>query len=213
MIRKFCLMIAMIFSMFSQAECEESKWSQAPIDAMYADLGNYIQYDRGSAGTGLRISNYINRVSIDVQKYDPPQYIIAFHRIEQLVGHHMNTVSESGHDSIVRYSYDLDLKKMYIERCENGTCHWEYLEPSKIDRLMGTDRDIAGGEMAFYLAYNQSFYDEPKTFYVKKFINEGLSEISLIRFENEFSDHCYYNHVTHELEWWKYVDGKSVRVK
>ncbi|MBR1421157.1 MAG: hypothetical protein IJ575_08935 [Selenomonadaceae bacterium] len=210
MIRKFCLMIAMIFSMLPTIV--HATDSDVLLADMYAHPENYIYYHSMGLGTGLRASDYINRNSIDVQEYDPPNYIIAFNRIMQDVNANLGTIRESARDRITRYSYDLDSKKMYIEKCEDGVCHWEYLDPAQMNYSRFIEGDIAGGELAFYLAYHQSFYDEFKSLIVKRFVEEGTSPVRLINFEVD-STSCIYNHVTHELEFWRYEGRNRIRVK
>ena len=95
---------------------------------------------------------YIDRSSLVVQKYAPPQYIIAVNVI---------TVNnyERGNRSIskvttMRFLYNWNTKDMFIDRDLNN--NWRHLRPNEPWSDTGIVRPA--GEMAFYLAYNLKFH-------------------------------------------------------
>ncbi len=211
MIRNFCLMIAMIFSTLPTTIVHATD-SDVLLADMYAHPENYIYY--GGASIGL--SFLVARNSIDVEKYEPPNYVISFQNIE-----HYSSTTDFVKSRTSRYSYDLDFRRMYVEICVDDVCHWEYLDPNKIKAGSGFDkmtyRYISAGELAFYLAYNQSFYDEIQSAELKRFVEEGRSRVPLVNLPDGGDSQIghIYNHRTGEMEWWKwdYAVKKFVRVK
>ena len=155
-------------------------------------------------------------IVIDVEKYEPPNYVISFQNIE-----HYSSTTDFVKSRTSRYSYDLDFRRMYVEICVDDVCHWEYLDPNKIKAGSGFDkmtyRYISAGELAFYLAYNQSFYDEIQSAELKRFVEEGRSRVPLVNLPDGGDSQIghIYNHRTGEMEWWKwdYAVKKFVRVK
>ncbi|MBE5060755.1 hypothetical protein INF25_08160 [Megamonas funiformis] len=64
---------------------------------------------------------------------------------------------------------------MYLGRQNvDGILSWEYIDPQEVNLNSTLNSVVTGGELAFYLAYNMSFYDKPVTFLTKKYINERL---------------------------------------
>ena len=95
---------------------------------------------------------YVDRSSLIVQKYEPPQYIIA-----------VNIVSvdqaDAGNTSIsnvrtYRFFYNYDSRKMYVD--VKGNSNWRYLDPQ--GSWAETGVTMPAGEIAFALAYNLKFY-------------------------------------------------------
>lgn len=125
---------------------------------------SYILY----GGLGSGVSCYIYKKSIDVQKYAPPEYIISFKNINYVAFRGVTAKT-----SIKRYKYNFDEKKMYWEvNDKDGITRWELLDIISLQNGTGGARSIlAAGEIAFYLAYNISFFDTPITDYAKKIIN------------------------------------------
>ena len=97
---------------------------------------------------------YIDRSSLVVSKYEPPQYIIA-------VNICMVTNANQGNDASIQhvvtntFFYNWDLKRMYWD-AGHGDQNWIYIAPTapRATAMVGKP----GGEMAFYLAYNMKFY-------------------------------------------------------
>ena len=139
--------------------------------SMYDDLKNnpnYIYY--GGGGTG--ISFFMDKSSLVVNKYEPPIYIIAFISIDYSTGFPKGGVPESVRSKTMWYKYDYDLRKMYLGKPNaDGTFSGEYINPKDVNINSAINAMVTGGEIAFYLAYNMSFYDEPVTFLTKKYIN------------------------------------------
>lgn len=129
---------------------------------------NYIYY--GGAGTGTAF--FMDKSSLVVNKYEPPIYIIAFISIDYSTGLLKGRVSESVRSKTMWFKYDYDLRRMYSGRPNtDGTFSWEYINPKDVNINSAINAMVTGGEIAFYLAYNMSFYDEPVTFLTKKYIN------------------------------------------
>lgn len=166
---------------------------------MYANPRNYVCY--GGASTGF--SFYINKRSIDVQQYTPPNYIIAAREIT----HHLLPGENIVGDRVMRFRYDYKLHKMWLETFdENNNLYWKEINPAK-SKNYHDDNWVAAGEILFYLAYNISFYDEIKTQAAKDYINEGRSRFSLLNLDNGGDGTVWhvYNHKTNQIEWWKYM--------
>ena len=132
---------------------------------------NYIYY--GGAGTG--ISFFLDKTSINVNKYEPPVYIIAFINMSYSAGFPKGGTPESVSPKTVWYKYNYDSRKMYLGRQNiDGTFSWEYIDPQEVNSNSALNSIVTGGELAFYLAYNMSFYNNPVTFLTKKYINSHL---------------------------------------
>ncbi len=173
---------------------------------MYAHPANYIRY--GGASIGL--SFLIARNSLNVELYNPPNYIISARRIT----HHNGITKESIEgDDIIRYKYDFAAKKMYMEKQDqNKNVSWEYLEPAD-NKSYHYDNLVAAGEFLFYIAYNMSFYDKPAMYSFQKFVNEGLTGLPMINLGNNGDSTIwhFYNHKTGQIEWWKPVYNKKTK--
>lgn len=73
---------------------------------------NYIQV----GGSGTNNTNYIDRSSLNVHKYEPPYYIIAINNIlyaQGVPGRQDHFVWKGM--STYRYMYDYNTRKMYVE--------------------------------------------------------------------------------------------------
>ena len=108
---------------------------------------NYILCD-GHMG----VAWYVDRSSLNVQKYAPPQYIIAVNVV---------TVPDADKGSTAisqvktyRFFYNSDLVRMYVDRNLND--NWSYLDPN--GSWAQTGIIMPTGEIAFALAYNYKFY-------------------------------------------------------
>lgn len=193
---------------------------------MYNNPQNYILVGHQNDG----ISYYINRNSICVNRYSPPEYIISF----DIVGYTCRS-EETGEfiDKMnVSYKYDYSSRKMY--RKSVGTDNkWEYVEAVPLTDSMIKQRKMSGsvqrtyyskiteGEIAFYLAYGISFFDQPVTEMSKDFIVKGVSEIqgnmSPLKgtYKNDiygYGDYVYYvyNHKENRFEVWRRIYKKGV---
>lgn len=121
---------------------------------------NFILVD-GHMGTAW----YLDRSSLYVEKYAPPQYIIVAN---------VCTVDNANNGSTAiqqvktyRFFYNWDLRQMYIDR--NGNSNWIYLKP--LGSWAESGISMPAGEMAFYLAYNLKFYGSQKWYdsYLNKY--------------------------------------------
>ncbi len=141
---------------------------------LYDDLKNDPKYIYiGGAGTG--ISTFMDKTSINVHKYAPPIYIIAFKAIDYSSGFAAQGVPESVKPRNYRYYYDYSTRRMYEEyyNIENQAYYWRYIDAQSefYNQHSAANLILTGGEIAFYLAYNMSFYDEPKTYLTKEYIS------------------------------------------
>ena len=112
---------------------------------------NYILCDI-HMGTGW----FVVRDSIEVETYYPPQYIITVDvaRVLNADTRHNNTEISSLRK--YRFFYNWDLRQMYVDKTE-GDSDWYYINPGGCWAYTGIVKNA--GEMAFYLAYNQKFYN------------------------------------------------------
>lgn len=96
---------------------------------------------------------YLDRSSLNVQKYDPPQYIIAVNVVT------VPDADRGGTDingvRTFRFFYNYELKRMYVDL--SLTDAWRYLDPN--GDWAATDISLPVGELSFALAYNMKFYD------------------------------------------------------
>ena len=126
-----------------------------------ADYPVYLNGDRNFIliatfrGTGY----YLDRSSLVVQQYAPPQYIIAVNVVD--VPQAYNGESTISRIQTDKFRYDWNTKSMYLFSNSKNT--WSYMNPYgyKIDKYM---IEIPAGEMAFYLAYNMKFYKSSSYF-------------------------------------------------
>ena len=95
----------------------------------------------------------MDRSSLNVQKYDPPQYIIAVNVVT------VPDADRGGTDingvRTFRFFYNYELKRMYVDL--SLTDAWRYLDPN--GDWAATDISLPVGELSFALAYNMKFYD------------------------------------------------------
>lgn len=158
-----------LFSMFIMLGI--MMFSTTCFASLFEDLKNdpnYIYY--GGGGTGL--SFFMDKSSLIVNKYEPPIYIIAFIRMDYSTGFPKGGVPESVHPKVIWYKYNYNLRRMYWCKSNiDGDFSWEYIDPKNANIDSALNSIITGGEIAFYLAYNMSFYNKPVTFLTKKYIN------------------------------------------
>lgn len=108
---------------------------------------NYVLCD-GQMGVGM----YLDKSSLNVEKYAPPQYIISVDVV--MVGDADRGKTEIGSRKHCRFFYNYDLRQMYNDTYLND--NWSYIptEGSRAETMLR----LPAGEMAFYLAYNMKFY-------------------------------------------------------
>lgn len=138
---------------------------------------NFILID-GHMGTGW----YVDRTSLEVQDYDPPQYIIAVNVISARSAIDDEKDFYNGGMGVItgvstkRFFYNWDSRQMYIDR--DGNSDWRYLDPN--GSWAETGIAMPAGEMAFALAYGLKFYGG------KQFYNTFLHKMTC-----PFSDSFY----------------------
>lgn len=109
---------------------------------------NFILVD-GHMGTAW----YLDRSSLNVQKYAPPHYIIAVNIVSVRNADRGNTDINSV--TTKRFLYNWNTRDMYVERNLNAS-DWEYLRPN--GSWAETGITMPTGEMALYIAYSMKFY-------------------------------------------------------
>ena len=109
---------------------------------------NFILVD-GHMGTAW----YVDKSSLNVQMYEPPQYIIAINVCTVNNADRGNT--EISNVQTMRFLYNYDLRRMYIDR-HTGSDDWRYLNPR--GSWAETGVSMPAGEKAFELAYGIEFY-------------------------------------------------------
>lgn len=100
----------------------------------------------------MGVAWYVDRSSLVVEKYDPPQYIIDVNVCTVQDADRGNTAIS--YVRTRRYFYNWDLRKMYADK--DGTSDWYYLDPH--GNWASTGVVMPAGEIAFALAYNLKFY-------------------------------------------------------
>lgn len=95
---------------------------------------------------------YVDRSSLNVQKYAPPQYIIAVNVVE--VPNADRGYTAISNVKTYRFFYNSDLVQMYVDYNLND--NWKYLDPK--GSWAETGIAMPAGEIAFALAYNYKFY-------------------------------------------------------
>lgn len=132
----------------------------------------YLNGDRNFIMVDMHMGSiwYVDRSSLVVQQYEPPQYTIAVNVVEarSAIGDERDFLN-GGEGAIVsvktkRFFYNWDLRRMYVDR--NGNSDWRYLDPNGCWAATGIS--MPAGEIAFALAYNLKFYGG------KKFYNSLL---------------------------------------
>ena len=100
---------------------------------------------------------YVDRSSLVVKQYKPPVYIIAVDVVSV-------PDADSGKTKIstvkkYHFMYRYDQRNMYVPMEDpNSDLDWKYLKPNGTYAETGVA--MPAGEIAFYLAYNMSFYGE-----------------------------------------------------
>ncbi len=113
------------------------------------------------------ISYSVDKNSLNVLKYAPPEYIISVNLIYYSSnGLKGNTLKEFAKSMSRQYRYDYAERRMYVKRSDDsGAAYWIFVDPKMADKLEGYkndwDMDMAAGEIAFYLAYGMSFFEKP----------------------------------------------------
>jgi len=103
---------------------------------------------------------YVDRTTLNVQKYEPPQYIITVNVVSASSAYNNEEDFYNGGKGKIkdvrrmRFFYNWDLRKMYIDT--TGKDGWRLLSPNGSWAESGVV--MPAGELAFYLAYNMKFY-------------------------------------------------------
>ena len=105
------------------------------------DDNNYALCD-GHMGTAW----YVDKSSLIVEKYEPPQYILSIKVVKVNEADRGNT--NIADVKTFRFSYSYNLKKMFVDR--DNQSNWRYLDPWGC--WADTGVSMPAGEMAFYLS-------------------------------------------------------------
>jgi len=101
-------------------------------------------------GAHMGVAGYIDKSSLVVKKYNPPEYELSVIIVYVPNADLGNTRPDFSY--VCNFYYNWDERKMY-GLSESGT--WEYIYP--VGSFAKTGHYFPG-EMAFYLAYNKKFY-------------------------------------------------------
>ena len=136
--------------------------------SLFKDLNNNPNYFYcGHIGTGTGL--FIDKTSINVHEYNPPYYTIAI--VEIWWAYPNPEYGEMMKEKVHRYRYDYEKKKIYFEKYDiNNNPYWEELNPKELLKLNSSKPLLVEAEMAFYLAYNMSFFDKPMSSKAKEYI-------------------------------------------
>ena len=173
----FSILILVILS-FTSIACANIHGKENP--AIFADMQNNPSKYIACGSIGMGLSYHLDKSSIRVDKYAPPIYIIAF----RVISH--KSPENYTYEEWVRYYYDYTSRKIYREiyfkksSDDVGKPQWDYIDIHLLnDKRMGSSNRagllswIAEGEIAFYLAYDMSFFDNPITQVFKEYINKN----------------------------------------
>ncbi len=151
-IHSFIIMIVItLFPTICFASTEdmlEDIWSNYSIQSSDE---NFIR-----AGGGMGYIWCVDKSSLVVQKYAPPEYLIAVNIVSY--GNYLSKLPRNWSVRTYQFSYNYKTQKMYFKQDDNK--RWVYL-----DKNENWDRStwfmLPAGEIAFYIAYNMSFYPKP----------------------------------------------------
>lgn len=118
-------------------------------------------------------ASYLDRSSLAVEKYAPPQYIIAVNVCTVPNADKGNTAISKV--KTYRFFYNWNNREMYVDN--TGNSNWRYLRP--LASRAETSIVMPAGEMAFYLAYKMKFYGAQKWYH--RFLEEYVDV-----FDNNF---------------------------
>ena len=182
----FRLIIALtLFVTSTVAQARSISDDPAVLADMYKNPMHYVHIGDDNFG----MTYYLDITGIYVHEYSPPDYIIACTEVY----HHRTYIDgadeeQAGYasDRTTRYKYNYASREMYVEKYDSaGNPRWEYLPPLSDEQqrkmsggvLRGYERLVAQGEIAFFVAYGISFYEQPATTASENFIVHGRSRM------------------------------------
>lgn len=130
----------------------------------FANYPTHLYGDKNFILCDGRSAWYVDRSSLNVQKYEPPQYIIAVNVVRVDNADRRSTEIKNVHT--YRFFYNSDLGQMYADF--NNNDNWRYLNPQ--GSWAETGISMPAGEIAFALAYNYKFYGD-RAYYSDDFYN------------------------------------------
>lgn len=99
-----------------------------------------------------RVATFIDKASVNVERYDPPYYIISVGVFFAPDGGY----GQMSNYHVERFYYNYDITKMFHDK-NAGSDDWEYLCPL-YEAGAQNHEFMSIGEAAFYAAYRMKFY-------------------------------------------------------
>ncbi|SDZ76511.1 hypothetical protein SAMN05660648_00442 [Selenomonas ruminantium] len=141
-----------------------------------ANYPTYLNGDRNLilCDGHMGVAWYVDRTTLNVEKYAPPQYIISVNIVTATSAYGNEQDFYSGGKGKItevrraRFFYNWDLREMYVD--STGKDGWRFLPP--LGSWAETGVSMPAGETAFYLAYKMKFYGSKKFYdsFLKKSI-------------------------------------------
>ena len=162
--RKFLATLVFASSLLISGNCFaefHGESDPALIANMNQNRANYINCGAEN------ISWQIDKTSLNVMKYEPPEYIISINLVMQSSNGLSGTDAITLAKSVTRqFRYNYNDRRIYVKRTDDsGAAYWIFIDPKVIGTPEGYkndwNTDMAAGEIAFYLAYGMSFFDKP----------------------------------------------------
>ena len=181
----FLTLIVLIMILINSVVSAEEIDSDILVNDMYNNPKNYVYIGHiSNAGDSI----FVMKSSVDVQEYKPPKYIIKV-RCAQFWARGLVPLKFRPKDTAnlsvgFRFMYDYNLKKIYVEeRDKNNKINWRQLDEKKANGglLSMKSMEFTAAELAFYWAYNMSFFDEPVSDIAKQYIKKGNGTFESLR--------------------------------
>ena len=139
----------------------------ATMKALKSNPQNYIYYGYTGPGGSL----YIDKSSINVERYAPPHYVIKF----KAISYDVFSSRKYANEHWEKYYYNYNTKEMFHETTDgNNNPVLKPLDEKKYSKLPANQMCLLnGGEIAFYLAYKINFYGEPISVTLKSYLKSG----------------------------------------
>ena len=169
--KKFISLCAMLITTFMFSIVSAEVDEQNLVNDMFAHPKNYFYASAGATSTGDSI--YAIKSSVSVKKYAPPQYIISIKTLQYFPiyqpARSKPSVNLQGEKT---FHYDYKNKKILGEGYEGKLYELDLNKANKYGMFeRSASKEIFLAELAFYLAYNQSFFDKPVSDLLVKYIN------------------------------------------
>ena len=163
------LMMTLMISIVSAEEID----SDTLVNDMRNNPKNYVYVgNASSAGDSI----FAMKSSVDVKEYKPPKYIIEIKLAQIWWKEGMPSRTKDSANLLwegkpLGFIYDYNSKKIYCEHKDNDL---EYLDKENANRGKFNSMMMSSAELAFYWAYDMSFYDKPVSHLFQRYIEEGI---------------------------------------